>query len=141
MNTNQYQLKAARTLPHLTSMLMDDLHMVLGMQTEVAEIADVYKKNIAYGKPLDEINVKEELGDVLWYIANMCNLHGWSMEDVMDVNIKKLETRYPEKFTEELALNRNLDAERDVLEGNGVRTLTTHVREAVFTQGDTTPTK
>ncbi len=132
MNTNQYQLKAARTLPNLSSQLMDDLHMILGMQTEVAELADAYKKAIAYNKPLDEVNIKEEIGDTLWYIANMCNLHGWSMEDIMDVNIKKLETRYPEKFTEEKALVRDLDAERQVLEDTGcVRTLTAHVDYAI----------
>ena len=47
MNTKEYQLKAARTLASLPTSLDDDIHMILGMQTEVAEIADVYKKYIA----------------------------------------------------------------------------------------------
>jgi NTP pyrophosphatase (non-canonical NTP hydrolase) len=113
--------------------------MVLGMQTEAAEIADVYKKALAYKKPIDFVNVKEELGDLMWYIANMCNIHGWNMEDILDTNIAKLEARYPEKFTEENALNRNLEKERDILEQTpmGFRTITSHVDFAITNQSRT----
>lgn len=117
MEINTYQGKAARTLAKIDGNILDDLHMVLGMQTEVAEIADVYKKCIAYKKPLDYVNIKEELGDAMWYIANLCNMHGWDLRDILDTNIAKLEARYPEKFTEEQALNRNLSVERQILEG------------------------
>lgn len=117
MNTIKYQEKASRTLAHLTSSLEDDIHMVLGIQTEAAEIADVYKKHMAYKKSLDLVNVKEELGDLLWYVANLCNLHGWNMEDIMDTNISKLEARYPDKFTEHHAINRDLEKEREILDG------------------------
>ena len=117
MEIKTYQGKAARTLAKIDGNILDDLHMVLGMQTEVAEIADVYKKSIAYKKPLDYVNIKEELGDAMWYIANLCNMHGWDLRDILDTNIAKLEARYPEKFTEEQALNRNLSVERQILEG------------------------
>jgi NTP pyrophosphatase (non-canonical NTP hydrolase) len=117
MEINTYQGKAARTLAKIDGNILDDLHMILGMQTEVAEIADVYKKCIAYKKPIDYVNIKEELGDVMWYIANLCNMHGWDLRDILDTNIAKLEARYPEKFTEEQALNRNLSVERQILEG------------------------
>lgn len=117
MEINTYQGKAARTLAKIDGNILDDIHMVLGMQTEVAEIADVYKKCIAYKKPLDLVNIKEELGDAMWYIANLCNMHGWDLRDILDTNIAKLEARYPEKFTEEQALNRNLSVERQILEG------------------------
>ena len=116
MNIKEYQLKAQRTLPTLESPIMDDMHMILGMQTEIAEIADTYKKHIAYGEELDLVNIKEELGDAMWYIANLCNLHGWDLCDLLDTNIKKLEARYPEKFTTEKALNRDLIKERKILE-------------------------
>lgn len=116
MDIKTYQEKAARTLSTCETSLLDDLHMVLGMQTEVAEIADAYKKHMAYGKELDLVNVKEELGDVTWYIANLCNIHGWDLRDILETNIKKLEARYPEKFTNENAINRDLEKEREVLE-------------------------
>lgn len=116
MEIKEYQQKAERTLARTKDSLTDDLHMILGMQTEAAEIADVYKKYVAYNKELDLINIKEEIGDMLFYIANLCNLHGWDLRDIMDTNIKKLEVRFPDKFSQEKALNRDLDTERKILE-------------------------
>jgi NTP pyrophosphatase (non-canonical NTP hydrolase) len=132
MEINNYQLAAARTCAKIDGAILDDLHMVLGMQTEVAEIADVYKKTIAYKKPLDFVNIKEEIGDVMFYIANLCNMNDWDLREILATNISKLEARYPEKFTEELALNRNLSEERKILEtippiSGGVRTINEHV--------------
>ena len=136
MEINNYQLKAARTCAQIDGNILDDIHMVLGMQTEASEIADVYKKALAYKKPLDLVNVKEEIGDLMWYIANLCNMHGWDLRDIMATNIAKLEARYPEKFTEEAALNRNLEAEREILE-KGVTSITSHVKFAITDQSRT----
>ena len=116
MEIKEYQQKAERTLARTKDSLTDDLHMILGIFTEGAEIADAYKKYVAYNKKLDLINIKEEIGDILFYIANLCNLHGWDLRDIMDTNIKKLEARFPDKFSQEKALNRDLDTERKILE-------------------------
>lgn len=116
MNINEYQEKASRTCAKIDGAILDDLHMVLGMQTEAAEIADVYKKTIAYKKPLDFVNIKEEIGDIMWYIANLCNMNGWDLREILDVNIAKLEARYPNSFNSFDALNRNLEKEREKLE-------------------------
>lgn len=91
-------------------------HYTLGLGTEVGEVQDILKKRLAYGKPIDKVNLKEELGDVLWYIARLCDTFGYTFEELMEVNIAKLKARYGEKFTEDAALNRNLDNERSVLE-------------------------
>lgn len=112
----EYQEQSKRTCASLGDIKIDGLHMVLGIITEGSEIADVYKKNIAYGKELDLVNIKEEIGDIMFYIANMCNLHEWNLEDILQTNIEKLKSRYPERFTNDLAINRNLDAERKILE-------------------------
>ena len=116
MNLEEYKKEALRTLSVCENDLLDDIHMVSGMVTEAGEIMDVYKKHIAYGKPLDLVNVKEEIGDLMWYIANMCNLHEWNLEDIMHTNIDKLKVRFPEKFTNENALNRDLKKERSILD-------------------------
>ena len=116
MQINKYVEEAKRTMADLESPLLDNLHMVLGMVTEVGELADVYKKNMAYGKNYDTVNVKEEVGDVMWYIANFCSINGFDMEEILETNINKLKARYPEKFTEQHATNRNLDREREILE-------------------------
>lgn len=92
------------------------LHYVLGVGTEAGELQDAVKRWVAYNKPLDVVNVKEELGDLLWYMARICDELGLTFEECMARNIEKLRTRYPNKFTEQAALNRNLEAERKVLE-------------------------
>jgi NTP pyrophosphatase (non-canonical NTP hydrolase) len=92
------------------------LHAGMGMVTESAEFVDVLKKYMMYGKPMDKTNLAEEVGDQLWYIAIACDVLGVKLEDLMANNIQKLRTRYPNKFTSYDAVNRNLDAERDILD-------------------------
>jgi NTP pyrophosphatase (non-canonical NTP hydrolase) len=67
---------------------------------------DAIKKHILYDKPLDITNVKEELGDLLWYMSLMLDEVGSSFEEVMKMNHDKLEKRFPGGFTEKLAQER-----------------------------------
>lgn len=112
MNIEEFQKQSLRTLLASGDTLTDNIHMVLGMITESSEIADVYKKKIAYQKDIDEINVKEEIGDLLHYVVNFCSINNWDLATIMQNNVDKLKIRYPEKFTEENALNRDLESER-----------------------------
>ncbi len=91
-------------------------HYFVGIGTESGELLDALKKAIIYGKTLDKVNLKEEIGDVLWYVARALDVLNLTFEEVMDVNINKLKARYGEKFTEYAALNRDLEKERKVLE-------------------------
>lgn len=50
------------------------LHAAIGLCTESGELLDAYKKHIFYGKPLDHVNIKEELGDICWYMAIVCDV-------------------------------------------------------------------
>ena len=92
------------------------VHAAFGMQTETAEFTDALKKALFYGKPLDTVNLKEELGDLLWYVALAMDELGTDFETEMTRVITKLKTRYPDKFTADKALNRDLEVERQVLE-------------------------
>lgn len=92
------------------------LHAALGLSTEAGELLDVLKKNIFYGKTIDYVNVKEELGDLLWYVAIALDALDLDPSEVMITNINKLRTRYPEKFTSSKAIERDLESERKVLE-------------------------
>lgn len=94
----------------------DVIHMLFGMITEVGELTDVFKKNMAYGKEIDWVNVEEEIGDLMFYIASFCRINKIDLEKVIANNVLKLESRYPEKFTEYHALNRDLEKERKILE-------------------------
>jgi len=95
---------------------VDTEHGILGIATEAGELLDALKKAIFYGKPLDLVNIKEEIGDAMWYIALICKANGWTFEEIQQQNIAKLKARYPDKFTQDKALNRDLPKEREVLE-------------------------
>ncbi len=92
------------------------LHAGIGIATESGEFLDALKKSIFYGKELDKVNLKEELGDLLWYIAIAMDELGTDFETEMRRNIEKLKTRYPKKFEQKRALERNLEKEREILE-------------------------
>lgn len=182
----EYQKLARRTCAKLNTRKDDLVHMNLGIITEVGEALDVIKKFLAYKKPMDLVNLGEEIADLCWYLSNRgdmffvvdfetieasCSfkeseeefkktgLQISSLEQaiyalitlipesedfrttkefveypnlvilksvaeyfeldfyqLLTNNIAKLEARYPEKFTEESALNRDLGRERIILE-------------------------
>lgn len=98
------------------------LHHAMGMSTEAGELLDVAKKHAFYGRMIDVVNVVEELGDMLWYIGGMISVLNdcgvaVTFESVMDANIAKLRKRYSDVFSSEEANNRDIAAERCVLEG------------------------
>jgi NTP pyrophosphatase (non-canonical NTP hydrolase) len=94
------------------------IHAVLGLASETGELADMLKKHIIYGRALDLVNVIEETGDLLWYEALALAAIKAQLSDSMEKNILKLEERYKGKFSEHAALNRDLVAERKILEGD-----------------------
>jgi NTP pyrophosphatase (non-canonical NTP hydrolase) len=92
------------------------LHSVLGIVTEAQEMVEQII-GIWQDKEIDKINLFEENGDIFWYQAVMADVCGKSFEELMEKNISKLRARYGEKFSSEKAINRDLDLERKILEG------------------------
>lgn len=95
---------------------IDILHAIIGKATESGESLEALFDSTVVGKPLDFVNVAEEVGDGQWYDAVLCRVLGFTFEDIQRRNIEKLRARYPHKFTEYDATNRNLSAERLILE-------------------------
>lgn len=93
------------------------LHALMGVTTECGELMDQLKKHLIYGKPLDDVNIFEEDGDLRWYLALLEFACGYTADAAQEANINKLKARYPEKFNEIEALNRDLEKERKILEG------------------------
>lgn len=82
------------------------LHGAMGISGESGELMDAIKKHVMYNKPLDVDNVKEELGDLAWYMAIMLDQIGSSFGEVMELNHDKLEKRYPTGYTDQAAKDR-----------------------------------
>jgi NTP pyrophosphatase (non-canonical NTP hydrolase) len=92
------------------------LHAGLGLATEAGEFLSPIFDLIFQGLELDAVNVGEEIGDSLWYLAKACKFTGTTLELEQVRNIAKLAKRFPQKFTDADALQRDLDAERKTLE-------------------------
>lgn len=114
---SEYQELAMRTndgnsSARLSAKMLSDMEIggilngVLGLTGEAGEFADVIKKWIFHEKVLDAEHAQKELGDVLWYVAMICESFGWDMGEIMWMNIDKLRARYPEGFDIQHANNR-----------------------------------
>ncbi len=121
LTLDRYYSESARTFAYRSEPLdeatTDMLHCAIGCSTEAGELLDAFKKHIFYGKPLDKVNVGEEIADMMWYISNLARLSELDIETLLYNNINKLRVRFPEKFTQENAENRDLNKEREALEG------------------------
>lgn len=73
-------------------------HFALGLSGEAGEVVDIIKKNVFHDNPLDKNHLTEELGDVLWYLANIASLYSIDLEEVMQRNEQKLRERYAEQY-------------------------------------------
>ena len=70
----------------------------VGINSEGGEIMEIVKKLIFQGKKWDDetiFHLKRELGDVCWYITQCCIALDVSMDDIIKMNVEKLEKRYP----------------------------------------------
>ena len=74
------------------------LTAALGLTAEAGEFTEVVKKIILQGKPYNEDNVfhmKRELGDICWYIAQACMALDTTFDEIIEMNVEKLKSRYP----------------------------------------------
>ena len=69
-------------------------HAALGIAGEAGELVDAIKKHVIYGKPLDLANVREEIGDLRFYLEALCNVLDLNDQTIIQENINKLEKRY-----------------------------------------------
>lgn len=82
------------------------LNGCLGLAGESGETLDMIKKWIFHEKDLDKEHLKKEIGDVMWYVAMICESVGFDLDDVLQTNVDKLKSRYPEGFDTYLANHR-----------------------------------
>ena len=96
MDFKTYQKKARETAqyPNLGS---NNIYPTLGLVGEAGEVAEKVKKVIRDKNGVfdnkSKLGIKKELGDVLWYIANLCTEFEFSMDDVALENLSKLQLR------------------------------------------------
>ena len=74
------------------------LTAAVGMSAESGEFTEIVKKMIFQGKPVNEDNLfhlKRELGDIMWYVAQACMALDTDFNEIIEMNVDKLKSRYP----------------------------------------------
>ena len=89
MNLNEYQQLAYKTALESAK---NPAYMVSNLTSEAGEVAGKYAKWVRDGI-LDEAGMQKEVGDVLWQIAGLSTVMGWSLADIASQNLKKLAQR------------------------------------------------
>jgi len=74
------------------------LTAAVGLCAEAGEFTEIIKKTIFQGKPVTEDNLfhlKREMGDIMWYFMQACMALDVSPEEIIEMNVDKLKSRYP----------------------------------------------
>jgi len=84
----------------------------LGVTGEAGDIGSCIKKTFAHKKDVKD-GIKENIGDMFWYTAMICNFFGWDLNEILKENTEKLKKRFPQGF------NYN-SVNRDMVKWSGV---------------------
>lgn len=107
MDMNEYQVLAQVTAAITDTTADKLLNGCMGLNGEAGECIDLLKKHLFQGHELDREKLIEELGDVLWYCAELAAGLDVGLAEVARRNIEKLRRRYPEGFSMERSVNRD----------------------------------
>ena len=98
MTFDEFQTAAARTSAAPFPERERPLVQGLALCGEAGELANLIKKAAWHGQPADPAKIADEMGDCLWYLADLCGHYGLRLEDVAAGNVAKLQKRYPKGF-------------------------------------------
>lgn len=101
-----YQKHILRTVPQNIHFQERVAMMALGLAGEAGELVNILKKELFHKHPSNPEKIKDEIGDVLWYITALASAYDLKMSDVVSFNIEKLAKRYPDGFSYERSINR-----------------------------------
>lgn len=92
-NLNNYQRQAKETAIYPENAKI--VYPALGLAGEAGEVADKVKKTIRDGRNDAEYyhQIAKELGDVLWYCAVLADDLGYSLQQIAEMNVYKLQVR------------------------------------------------
>lgn len=101
MTLKEYQTFAARGILPATLEREPIIGFALGLAGESGEVADDIKKKYFHGREIDPNHTIEELGDVMWYVANLATQLNTTLDKIIELNVDKLSTRYPKMYGNE----------------------------------------
>ena len=106
LSLDEYQSLASRTAGAGGEGQQRLIIAALGLAGEAGEFANMVKKLTAHGHEISPEILADELGDVMWYVAEAATAIGVSLGQIGDTNVAKLRKRYPEGLSQERSINR-----------------------------------
>lgn len=103
--------------PYQSMQKSDPLGLIVTITKNTLKLLDMMKKKLYYNKPINDSLFIQHTQVIMVLIMEYMTYYNINIEDSFDINISKLKKRYGEKFTSERAINRDLEAERNILEG------------------------
>lgn len=100
----------------LYGLMSGDIDHILTLAQATSILQDLVKKEVIYGKVVGEKPVYEALYKITSCLVEIADDWDIKVEDTLDTNIAKLKVRYPDKYTDYKAINRDLLSERKELE-------------------------
>ncbi len=104
MTLDDYQAMAQRTFQGENACLEN---AILGIAGEAGEIVDYVKKVKYQGHTYDSQVMLDEMGDLLFYLANLARICGFTLQQVAERNETKLRERYPNGFEQVRSIRRD----------------------------------
>lgn len=104
---NEYQDMASRTINGSMSPNEMTQHALYGMGSELGELYSIFQHMLQERSSVDCSELKKELGDLMWFVAEFATANCWSLNEIAQKNIEKLMKRYPDGFSEERSKNRH----------------------------------
>ncbi len=99
LDLKEYQGLCIRTAKSIGDKEKELANYGLGAAGEAGDLAGCIKKTL-FHKNDQTTGIRENIGDVMWYLAMICNHFGWDFNEILAENMGKLTKRYPQGFTE-----------------------------------------
>lgn len=106
MNILTYAQQARRTQNPKLTKAETALHSLFGMASEVGEIHSIFQ-HYYQGEIVEKEKLEKELGDLMWFIIEFCDMFSIDPSHMLRENIAKLKKRYPEGFSAEKSAKRH----------------------------------
>lgn len=106
MTFDEYQYQAIKYVNPALDLNQQMIDGAMGLCGEAGETIELIKKHIGQGHGLSLAALAEEIGDALWYMAELAGSQGIRLDDIAAKNLRKIQQRYPEGFDASRSISR-----------------------------------
>lgn len=94
VNIREYQEACKKTAKKCESAELEICNWGLGLAGEAGDVASCIKKVVFHENSSIKDGIRENIGDMMWYTAMICNFYDWSLDEILSENLEKLKKRY-----------------------------------------------